>query len=53
VVFNITDELLIIYCIRQILDEKWEYNGMVHQVFIDFRKACGSFRRKVLNLVYQ
>jgi hypothetical protein len=25
--------------IRQILEKKWEHNGMVHQLFIDFRKA--------------
>jgi hypothetical protein len=28
-----------IFCIRQILEKKWEYNGTVHQLFIDFRKA--------------
>jgi len=27
------------FCIRQILDKKWEYNEAVHQLFIDFRKA--------------
>ena len=30
-VFEATSELLIIYfCIRQILDKKWEYNEAVH-----------------------
>jgi hypothetical protein len=33
--------------IHQIL-EKWNYNGTVHQLFIDFKKACDSFRREVL-----
>jgi hypothetical protein len=37
-----------IFYIRQILEKKWEYNGMVHQLFIDFKKAYDSFRRKVL-----
>jgi sorting nexin-29 len=33
---------------RQILEKKWEYNGTVHQLFIDFKKAYGSVRREVL-----
>ena len=37
-----------IFCIRQILEEKWEYNEPVHQLFIDFRKAYDSVRREVL-----
>jgi hypothetical protein len=37
-----------IFCIRQILEEKWEYNGTVHQLFIDFKKACDSVGREVL-----
>jgi hypothetical protein len=28
--------------------EKWEYNGTVHQLFIDFKKAYDSVRREVL-----
>jgi hypothetical protein len=35
-----------IFCIRQILQKKWEYNGTVHQLFIDFKKACDSVKRK-------
>jgi hypothetical protein len=31
-----------IFYIRQILEEKWEYNGTVHQLFIDFKKAYDS-----------
>jgi hypothetical protein len=30
------------------LERKWEYNGTVHQLFIDFEKACVSVRREVL-----
>jgi hypothetical protein len=26
----------------------WEYNGAVHWLFIDFKKACDSFRREIL-----
>jgi len=37
-----------IFCIRQILEKKWEYNEAVHQLFIDFKKACDSVRREVL-----
>ena len=37
-----------IFCIRQILEEKWEYNEEVHQLFIEFKKAYDSVRREVL-----
>jgi hypothetical protein len=37
-----------IFCIRQILEKKWECNGTVHQLFIDFKKAYNSVRREVL-----
>jgi hypothetical protein len=36
------------YCIRQILEKKWEYNETVHQLFVDFKKAYDSVRREVL-----
>jgi hypothetical protein len=36
-----------IFYIRQILEKKFEYNGMVHQLFIDFRKAYDSIKREV------
>jgi hypothetical protein len=43
-----------IFCICQILEEKWEYNEIVHQLFIDFKKAYDSVRRKVLyNILIQ
>ncbi len=29
-------------------EEKWEYIEVVHQLFIDFKKAYGSVRREVL-----
>jgi hypothetical protein len=37
-----------IFCIRQILEKKWEYNDAVHQLFGDFKNAYDSVRRKVL-----
>jgi sorting nexin-29 len=37
-----------IFCIRQILKEKWEYNETVHQLFILFKKAYDSVRKDVL-----
>jgi hypothetical protein len=36
------------FCIRQILEKKWEYNETVHQLFIDFKKAYDSEKREVL-----
>ena len=35
-------------CIRQILEEKWEYSEALHQLLIDLKKAYDSFRREVL-----
>jgi hypothetical protein len=32
-----------IFCIRQKLEKKWEYNEAVHQLFIDVKKACIIF----------
>jgi hypothetical protein len=36
------------FCIRQILEKKWEYNEEVNQLFIDFKKTFDSVRREVL-----
>ena len=38
-----------IFCIRQILQKKWEHNEAVHQLFflIDFKKVHDSVRRDV------
>ena len=36
-----------IFCIRQILEKKWEYKEAVHLLFIDFKKAHDSVRREV------
>jgi hypothetical protein len=37
-----------IFCIHQISEIKWEYNGTVHQLFTDFKKVYDSVRREVL-----
>jgi hypothetical protein len=37
-----------IFYIRQILEKKWEYDGTVHQLFKDFKKAYDSVRREAL-----
>jgi hypothetical protein len=37
-----------IFYIHQILEKKWEYNGIVHHLFIDFKKVYDSIRREVL-----
>jgi hypothetical protein len=36
------------FSIRQILEEKSEYNETVHQLLIDFKKAYDSVKREVL-----
>jgi hypothetical protein len=40
-----------IFYIWQILEKKWEYNGTVCQIFIDFKKACDSVKREVLHSI--
>jgi hypothetical protein len=35
-------------CICQILEKKWEYNGPVQQLFVDFEKAYDSVRKGML-----
>ena len=37
-----------IFCVRQTLEKKWEYNEEVHQLFMYFKKAYDSVRREVL-----
>jgi hypothetical protein len=47
--FNLLSQRLDqIFNICQILEIKWEYNGTVHQLLIDFKKAYGSVRREAL-----
>jgi hypothetical protein len=42
---SITDQ---IFCIRQILENKWEYNETLYQLLIGFKKAYDSVRRKAI-----
>jgi hypothetical protein len=37
-----------IFCIRQILEEKWQHSGAVYRLFKDFKRAYDSVRREVL-----
>jgi hypothetical protein len=37
-----------IFYIWQILEEKWQYNGTEHQLFIYFKEAYNSVRREIL-----
>jgi hypothetical protein len=43
--FDVTGQLLIRF---SAFIRYWEYNETVHQLFIDFKKACDSVRREVL-----
>jgi hypothetical protein len=37
-----------IFCIHHVPEKKWEQCGAVHKVFVDFKAAYESVRRKVL-----
>jgi hypothetical protein len=41
----VTDQIFYIW---QILENKWEYNGTIHQLLRDFKKAYDSVRRELL-----
>jgi len=36
------------FCVRLILEKKWEHSEAVHQLFIEFKKAYDSVRREIL-----
>jgi hypothetical protein len=40
-----------IFCIRHILEKKWEYDKAVHQLVIEFKKAYDSVRSEVLYII--
>jgi hypothetical protein len=47
--FNVADQLLIRFSVFvRYWEKKYECNEAVHQLFIDFKKAHNSVRRKVL-----
>jgi hypothetical protein len=46
--FDATGQLLsILFCIRQVLEEIWEYNKAV-RLLTEYRKAYASIKREVL-----
>lgn len=47
--FDVINQRLMVFCICQILKNKLRYKGTVHQLFIDFKKACDSVMRGVLS----
>jgi uncharacterized protein Yka (UPF0111/DUF47 family) len=47
------DQLLIMYsALVRLLEKTWEYNGKVHQLFVDFEKNCDSLSREVLYNIF-
>ena len=46
--FDATGQLLIIFSAFVKYLKKWEYNEVVHQLFIDFEKAYDSVRREIV-----
>ena len=34
--------------IRKVVEKKWEYSGVVHELYIDFERAYDSVRKEVL-----
>jgi hypothetical protein len=42
------------FCIRQILEKKWEYNETVHQLFVDFKEEneYDSAKKEVLYNIF-
>jgi hypothetical protein len=45
---EVTGQLLIIFCIRQILEKKWEYNEAVHNLFAEVKKAYDTHSKETL-----
>jgi hypothetical protein len=41
-------EIKQIFLICQILEKKWDYGEIVHEQFIDSKKACDALRKEVL-----
>jgi hypothetical protein len=45
-IFYVTSIIDQVFCIHQILEKKWEYTSIIHQPFIDFKKAYDSVKRE-------
>jgi hypothetical protein len=41
------------FCIRQILEKKWEYKETVHQLFISVKKIYDSVRTEVMYNIFK
>jgi len=41
-----------IFCINPILEKNLECNGVVHQLFIDFKELCDTVRREVVFIIF-
>jgi hypothetical protein len=48
--FDVIGQRLIRFSISVRLEKKWEYNGTVHQLLINFKKAYDSARREAFSL---
>jgi hypothetical protein len=46
--FDVIDQQLIRYSAFFDIGKKWEYNGTLYQLYIEFEKAYGSVKREVL-----
>jgi hypothetical protein len=42
-----------IVSIWQILEKVWEYNGVVHQLFVDFKKAYDSVKKVLYSILIE
>jgi sorting nexin-29 len=37
-----------IFTVKNLLEKAWEHNVEIHQIFVDFQKACDSIQRDKL-----
>jgi hypothetical protein len=51
--FDATGQLLIAYSgLSNTSEKEWEYNEAVHQLFIDFKRACDLHKSEVLYNIF-
>jgi hypothetical protein len=50
--FGIIDQRLIKFSVTGRYRKKWECNGTVYQLFLDFKKAYDSVRREVFHSIF-
>jgi hypothetical protein len=51
--FDVIDQLLIRYSAFVTYWRKWNYNGTVPQLFINFKKACDLVTREVFHILIE